>query len=102
MLGNMNSVCGKKATAYGIIILFVLLVTIIGIGVVTTQFYKKAGKIPPTVACQNKLIEYCSRWATMGMDPGDWDEIQPKDCEKYGVQRPQSEQDCQRVCPECF
>jgi hypothetical protein len=47
--------------------------------------------------CTAKLLNYCERWKLSGKDPGDWDEIQPDNCEEFGIQRPSSIEDCKMI-----
>ena len=48
------------------------------------------------LSCQMKLRTYCAA-LTAGKNP-DWDSIPPKTgCEKYGVTKPNSPEDCKKV-----
>ncbi|MEM5773017.1 MAG: hypothetical protein QXL86_02205 [Candidatus Aenigmatarchaeota archaeon] len=48
-------------------------------------------------SCSNKLVNYCMRWLAEQKDPGDWNDVPPKDCEKYDIVRPASMEECKSV-----
>ena len=48
-------------------------------------------------SCTAKYMNYCERWTLNGEDPGDWDKIEPKGCEDFGIEKPSSLDDCNLI-----
>ena len=48
-------------------------------------------------SCTGKYMSYCERWILNGEDPGDWDDIEPKNCEEIGIDMPRTLDDCKNL-----
>jgi hypothetical protein len=80
----------------------IFIITVIGmfVGAMLVMFWnyiEVQKKEVSREACLLKLQNYCYRWVTEKKEPGDWDNIHPKEgCEKFNINRP-TQKDCENI-----
>lgn len=86
-----------KGIGWYIVFLVVMMGMIIaGVLIVLWNVIAKYPQEANKLSCQLKYANYCFRWSIKKKDPGDWDKIEPKECEKVGINKP-SERDCKKM-----
>jgi len=66
------------------VISLLLVFTIVSFWFFIGQIFGEANK----ATCALKYINYCERWLLKGQDPLDWNEVQPRSCEEFGIGKP--------------
>lgn len=52
---------------------------------------------PARASCTAKYINYCERWLLKKNDPGDWDKIEPQNCDQFKIYKPESLDECNNI-----
>jgi hypothetical protein len=88
-----------KGLAWYIIFLVVMIgIIVAGALIVLWDVISRYPQEANKISCQLKYVNYCFRWSVRKKDPGDWNKVEPKECEKLEINKP-SESECKKMFP---
>lgn len=81
----------KAVSIYTVFIIAVIGIFFTAILVVIWNYINIQTEESMRAGCMIKLENYCYRWISEKKEPGNWEEIEPKGCEKFGITKPTKE-----------
>ena len=88
----------KKAVSTHTIFLIAIMALFLVFTIIGLWYFIGQAEIEANEAtCKEKYLNYCMRWKMNGEDPGDWDDVNPKNCEELNIRRPSTFDECKNI-----
>jgi len=93
----MNLMPSKAVTTHALFLVATIVLLLIFTIISFWYWIGQTGLETNRNTCTAKFMNYCGRWVLEKRDPGDWDQIEPKNCEKFEISSPSSMDDCKNI-----